>query len=194
VGDVLLLDGGRDATPWYEVKDLQADANGFVLARALPEDTYVPHEYVIACVTTAVWWHKAVNVSWLQMDFDAIRGCDIPIQHHRKGAAVMYVDDDLAYFAVAGPEDLESPVRVAADCVTDIELHETVPEPLTLAENAKRLTQAERDQIAANVAEAERQAEAMEIGRELTTIVKDLVVRREQSPLTGGWPMPQVDG
>jgi hypothetical protein len=104
--------------------------SGFVFARMLPEDTYVPHEYVLACITTAVWWSKTVNVSWMQMDYQDDRGCEVPIQYHRKDAVVMYVDDDCTAFGIASPDDLTDPVRVHADVVTDIVLCDLVPTPV----------------------------------------------------------------
>lgn len=122
MGDVLLFPGdGLDAVPWYADRDLVGTDDGFGFDRILPADVFVPHEHVLATVHAAVWWGKTVTVSWMQMDMDAAMGCEVPMQHHAKGSAVMWVDDCGWTFGVSEPDDMHMQ-RVQMDCVTDIRL------------------------------------------------------------------------
>ena len=168
MGDVLVLDGTRDARPWYRDPALvgsnlydtptggppddsdievvvgedgksalaaylpdgytgQALVTEFAVARFLPEDTYLPTDFVLALLTSALWWGKAIDVSWMQMQDED--GLSVPIQHHRKAAALVYLDDDHAHFGVAGPDD-DRGQRIATDCVTDLRLVIPDPKPL----------------------------------------------------------------
>lgn len=117
---------------WGERFTGEVLSTDWALARTLPGDTYVPVDQVVAVLTAAVWWGKPVHVSWMQMDFDPLAGAEVPLQHHRQQAAVMYIDDDLMAFAVATPKDLIEPVRILTPCVTDIRLvlFPTPPEQL----------------------------------------------------------------
>lgn len=121
--------GDTYCPPGFSGEVLQS---GFAIARVLPEDTYVPQHHVEACLTAALWWGKAVDVSWMRMDPDLYGGgFDVPTQHHRKAAAIMWFDDeDRGYaFGIAGAEDVHGPVRVPSDCVTHIRLVDLVPDP-----------------------------------------------------------------
>lgn len=134
--NVITLPSRTDPVPWYRDRTLYGHDLGVLgdevfpeVARHLPGDVWVPADYVHATLTTHLWWSKPLSISWMQMDYDEDRGCEVPIQHHMRGAHVLYIDDDAAAFGIAetGAERFE-PRRVQVDCVTDIAL-ELFPSP-----------------------------------------------------------------
>lgn len=95
----------------------------FAVARMLPEQTYVPVDYVVATLTAAVWWHKTLHVEWMVMEYDPLLHAEVPRQKIRRSAAVAWVDDDsLLGFGIISPAEVDEELSVAMDCVTDIRL------------------------------------------------------------------------
>ena len=87
--------------------------------RFLPSEIFVPADYVHAVLTTHIWWGKPINVSWMHMDYDLVRGCEVPTQHHAQEVIVIHIEHGGAGFVVAEPAVFET-MRIATDCVTDI--------------------------------------------------------------------------
>lgn len=124
---------------------------GFAVARVLPQDTYLPADHVHAVLTAALWWGKPVDVSWMEMEFDPLEGSEVPMQKHRRDAAVMYIEDDAAHFGVATPEDVNKPARIQADCVTNIRVALNLPDPETPAQMAERKARTPAEQLPAGL-------------------------------------------
>lgn len=199
MGDVLVLKGQHTLLPWYRDPALIGSSlaeSGFAVARFLPEDTYVPPEHVLACLTAALWWGKALDISWMQMELDGERMCEVPLQHHRKSAAIMYIDDDDQVFGVLSPGDFE-PLRINACLVTDIHLVIPPAKPHT-----SRHVQGDGSVVLwSHVSEADMKADGfVRSSKSHTlddrTVVPVFVDERgyEFSPLVVVTPAPQVDG